>query len=119
MPSREDAVSGVIGGVLLIALVLIGAAIVGTYVASQPLPEKVPKVQFNVKGTEDLTILYLEHAGGESLRYGTFDVLVDGAVHPSRCWSIIPDSDIWSLGDRIRIECLTANPHSVGLVYRE
>ncbi len=49
MTSREDAVSEAIGGVLLIALVLIGAALVGTYVASQPLPEKIPKVQFSVK----------------------------------------------------------------------
>ncbi len=49
MTSREDAVSEAIGSVLLIALVLIGAAIVGTYMMSQPLPEKIPKVQFSVK----------------------------------------------------------------------
>jgi FlaG/FlaF family flagellin (archaellin) len=35
MKSREDAVSGAVGGVLLIALVLIGAAIVGTWVTSK------------------------------------------------------------------------------------
>ena len=69
MTSREDAVSEAIGGVLLIALVLIGAAIVGTYVASQPLPEKIPKVQFSVKESGRTTSI-LEHEGGESLDEG-------------------------------------------------
>ena len=52
MTSSGDAVSEAIGGVLLIALVVIGAAIVGTYIASQPLPEKIPKVQFSVKDVD-------------------------------------------------------------------
>ncbi len=66
MTNREDAVSEAIGGVLLIALVLIGAAIVGVYVMSQPLPEKIPKVQFSVK-RHAAEPYHLEHEGGESL----------------------------------------------------
>lgn len=116
MTNREDGVSEVIGGVLLIALVLIGAALVGTYVTSQPLPEKVPKVQFNIK--EIGNIIYLEHEGGENLRDGDFHIVIDGVRIDDSQWDVLPiGSTSWSIGDRIRI-----NGHegakSVGLVYK-
>ncbi len=117
MPNREDAVSEAIGGVLLIALVVIGAAIVGTYVASQPLPEKIPKVQFNVKGNEYRTILYLEHEGGESLNEGTFNVTLNGGKPVSI--EDFPEDGSWSLGERLRIPVPASEfpATSVGLVY--
>ena len=85
MTSREDAVSEVIGGVLLIALVMIGAALVGTYILSQPLPEKVPKVQFGTK--EYNGIIYLEHEGGESLNEGDIGIVIDGSPIPDSSWT--------------------------------
>jgi hypothetical protein len=118
MTNREDAVSEAIGGVLLIALVLIGAALVGTYVASQPLPEKVPKVQFSVKETSDGTLI-LEHEGGESLGDDAFDILVDGAIVPNGHRDLQPSTDsIWSIGDRIVISH-NSNAKSVGIVYKD
>ncbi|MEN6518317.1 MAG: type IV pilin N-terminal domain-containing protein [Methanospirillum sp.] len=118
MTSREDAVSEAIGGVLLIALVLIGAAIIGTYITSQPLPEKIPKVQFSVKEVGDDIIL--EHQGGESLGQDAFHVLVDGE-NVDGDWVIEPDpGGTWSMGGRIRITghgSSTGNSKSVGLVY--
>ncbi|NLX49298.1 MAG: type IV pilin [Methanospirillum sp.] len=115
MTSREDAVSEAIGGVLLIALVVIGAAIVGTYVASQPLPEKIPKVQFGVK--EYQKNIYLEHEGGESLINGSFSVVVDGQRIPPGKWEIVSGDDTWNLGDRIKIDEEYEGAKSVGLVY--
>jgi FlaG/FlaF family flagellin (archaellin) len=112
MTSSEDAVSGAVGGVLLIALVLIGAAIVGTYVASQPLPEKIPKVQFSVKQNGDT--LYIVHGGGEPVDRGTVKVDVDGVKYQRSI------SDWRFGGDPIEIEVgnVNANSHiSVSLVY--
>ncbi len=121
MTNKEDAVSGVIGGVLLIALVLIGAAIVGTYVASQPPPEKIPKVQFNTK--EFGNKIYLEHEGGESLNKDVFQVIVNGdhIEWDNPYWNpeIESGSDLWAIGGRIKLD----NDddliiQSIGLVYR-
>ncbi|MEN6343620.1 MAG: type IV pilin [Methanospirillum sp.] len=78
MPTTDDAVSEVIGGALLIALVVIGAAIIGTYVMSQPQPEKIPKVQFSVKQIGDT--LYITHEGGETIDKGTIRVEIDGVL---------------------------------------
>jgi len=115
MTKREDAVSEVIGGVLLIALVLIGAAIVGTYVTSQPLPEKIPRVQYNIK--EINNAIYLEHEGGDSLRSGDFQIVIDGVRISDSEWEIEPDpSEPWILGGKIRITG-HSGARSVGLVY--
>ncbi|HIH04380.1 MAG TPA: type IV pilin, partial [Methanoregulaceae archaeon] len=128
MTSSEDAVSGAIGGVLLIALVLIGAAIVGTFVTSQPLPEKIPKVQFSVKDVDTNgdgigDELVLEHEGGESLKKSAFRVRVGSTLlTPGDPNCTIRDGidevNRWSMGDRIII---TGQPgmESVGLVYTE
>lgn len=115
MTNREDGVSEVIGGVLLIALVLIGAALVGTYVTSQPLPEKVPKVQFNIK--EINGAIYLEHEGGESLRDKDFSIIINGNPIHESSWYIEPDNDdLWTIGERIVIPA-HSEAESVGLVY--
>lgn len=108
MPRAEDAVSESIGSVLLIALVVIGAAIVGVYVMSQPLPEKIPKVQFNVKVVDN--DLVLEHVGGESLATGTYRVIVDGT-------SIDPHQP-WAMGGTIVLPGYR-NARSVQLVYSD
>ncbi|HQJ87588.1 MAG TPA: type IV pilin N-terminal domain-containing protein [Methanoregulaceae archaeon] len=116
MTNREDGVSEVIGGVLLIALVLIGATIVGTYVASQPLPERVPKVQFNIKEIDNT--IYLEHEGGESLNRGDFSIVVDGSTINDSEWMIQPDgAGPWTLGKKIVI---SGHPgaQSIGLVFK-
>ncbi|MGD9937655.1 MAG: type IV pilin N-terminal domain-containing protein [Methanoregulaceae archaeon] len=116
MTNCEDGVSEVIGGVLLIALVLIGAALVGTYVTSQPLPEKVPKVQFNIK--EINGAIYLEHEGGESLRDKDFSIIINGNPILESSWYIEPDNDdLWTLGERIVIPA-HSEAESIGLVYK-
>ncbi|KAF5056616.1 hypothetical protein DSECCO2_365490 [anaerobic digester metagenome] len=123
MTNREDGVSEVIGGVLLIALVLIGATLVGTYVASQPLPEKVPKVQFSVMdvdtdrdGVGDRIIL--KHEGGESLDQDIFYVIIDGKnINWSQC-TISGGGTLWELGKRIVIDNYVGDRNSVGLVYK-
>jgi len=113
MPTTDDAVSEVIGGVLLIALVLIGAALVGTYVLSQPLPEKIPKVQFSVKQIENH--LYLTHEGGEPVDTGTIRVEVDGRP-PIEHTITTP----WEFGDTLDIPVNEADKTkdiSVSLIY--
>lgn len=117
MTSREDAVTGPIGAVLLIALVLIGAAIVGTYVASQPLPEKIPKVQFSVKEVDGTLII--KHEGGESLDGSNFFIRANDRVFvPGINCTILEGTspiDRWSMGDRVVISYSGAR--SVGIVY--
>jgi FlaG/FlaF family flagellin (archaellin) len=112
MTNREDAVSEAIGGVLLIALVVIGAAIVGTYVMSQPLPEKIPKVQFSVKQSGNT--VYLVHEGGEPVDSGTARVnVIDGVKYEKTFTN-------WRFGESLSVPVTGADPNSrisVALVY--
>lgn len=116
MTNRSDAaVSEVIGGVLLIALVLLGATIVGTYVASQPLPEKVPKVEFTVKGTSDGDLI-IEHQGGESLDRESFSIRLPDTIKPGT--DLLAPGEQWSMGGRLKISG-RADATSVGLIYND
>lgn len=112
MLNLDDAVSEAIAGVLLIALVLIGFSIVGLYITSNPLPEKVPNVQFSIRNgssssPDDLVLI---HEGGEELRTGSFYVMVDeikkesGSPSGYSVWNSTGAGAVsWRIGDRVVI----------------
>lgn len=110
---QSAGVSEVIGSVLLISLVVAGAAIVGIVLLSQQTPTKIPNVNFMV-GRDPLgSQLYLYHNGGESLKKGAFSVVVDGVAQP---YVILGGTDNWSLGKNL---CLTFSspPKQVQVIY--
>lgn len=118
MRTSEDGVSAAIAGVLLIALVLIGFVLVGSFIMGQPLPEKVPKVQFGIKQVNDTTLV-LVHEGGEALQHGSFKVLVDGT---ERSYSIqrpgaIATQQWWNVSSYVLITIPSGTVKSVALSY--
>jgi FlaG/FlaF family flagellin (archaellin) len=106
-------VSEVIGSVLLISLVVGGAALVGIFLLSQQTPTKIPNVNFMVGVNDSGKGLYLFHNGGDSLRNGEFSVLVDGV---SKSYTIVGGTDNWSLGKNLQVNILSP-PQQVQVVY--
>jgi len=115
-PNPEDAVSEVVGVILLIALTAMAVALVAVVLFSQAAPEKIPDVNFLVGSNYPPTTLYLYHNGGDMLRIGTFQVLVDGTSRP---YVLEGGGEFWTLGDRLDVDIstLSAAPRSVTLVY--
>jgi hypothetical protein len=73
---NDAGLSGTIGTVFLIVIVVAGMAILMVAVISQPQPQKVPAMTAEVITTS--SALYLKHDGGDTLQKGQFRILVDG-----------------------------------------
>jgi hypothetical protein len=96
-PSRHIAVSEVVGTLILVAMVIIGMAIVGTLLLSQPLPSEVP--HFHALVSNRSAGVYILHKGGDSLAAGQFQILVDGVDRTS---AFLNNGDEpWSVGETL------------------
>ena len=106
-------VSEVISSVLLISLVVVAVSLVAVLMFSQPLPDKIPNLNFMV-GTDNSENLYLYHNGGDALKEGQFSVVVDGNILPHE---IVGGGDFWSLGKTIVVTGVSPESHDVVIVY--
>ena len=76
-PARhDDAVSEVIGSILLVSLVVIGVAIAAAVLWSQPPAQKIPEFSASISNSSCSVIL--SHTGGETVTNSTLRLLVDG-----------------------------------------
>jgi hypothetical protein len=114
---NEDGVSETIGAVLLVGLTVIGLALVGVIVFSQPLAERLPAVDIIV--WNDTSTIFFQHNGGDSLGKDEFTIYVNGNA-------VVPD-DLqingewpWSVGETLRhipSEIITPLSKNVRMVY--
>jgi len=97
---NENAVSEIIGTVLLISIVVIGVSIISVFLFSQPMPEKIPSVSAIIKNESET--IYIYHDGGDPLQREELQILVDG-VDQTGNFSINdnPDWSGWSIGDTL------------------
>ena len=96
---HTQAVSEVIGTLVLIGVVMIGIVLVGILLLSNPAPSKVP-VFDSVISNRSKTI-YIYHKGGDSLPLGTFKILVDGNDTTSLFTIMSPGTDPWGVGETL------------------
>lgn len=97
----EEAVSEVIGAVLLVSLAVLGVAIVAVALFSQPPPSEVPHV--SVVAGNNTTTFVLFHEGGDTLAAGNYRIYVDngsGLVDRTDEFALAGD-DIWSIGENL------------------
>lgn len=97
----EEAVSEVIGAVLLVSLVVLGVAIVAVALFSQPPPSEIPHV--SVVAGNNTTTFVLFHEGGDTLSQGNYRIYVDegsGLVDRTDEFALAGD-DIWSIGENL------------------
>ena len=106
---QSEAVSEIIGVVLMISLVVIGVGIVSVVIIGQDTPVEIPSLSMIPASGE--TDLYLYHTGGDSLKRGEFFVRVDGLDYYPADIEIIDqggnsesDWDSWDLGESLIIE---------------
>jgi PKD repeat protein len=73
---KDDAVSEVIGAVLLIAIVVIAVSIIGVVLWSQPPPQKIPSLSVSISNSScNVTLI---HGGGDTVENTYIALLVDG-----------------------------------------
>jgi len=93
----SPAVSEVIGTITLMSVVIIGTAVVGTILLSQPLPAEVP--HFDAIITNQSNNIYILHKGGDALSSGEFRIYVDGVDRTSLFTN---NGDYpWSIGETL------------------
>jgi len=97
----EEAVSEVIGAVLLVSLAVLGVAIVAVALFSQPPPSEIPHL--SVVAGNNTTTFVLFHEGGDTLSQGNYRIYVDngsGLVDRTDEFALAGD-DIWSIGENL------------------
>jgi len=122
----ENGVSEIIGAILLVSLVILGAMIVAVLFLSQPPPQEIPQV--NAIAGNNTTHIFLLHDGGDPLTPLETVIRIDGRSEP------VPPEDIellredgrveepswtsgkWSVGKTLRIKD-DQPPQSVSLIY--
>jgi PKD repeat protein len=92
---NDNGVSGAIGAIFLIVIVVAGMAILMVTVISQPQPQKIPVMSAEIVNTT--TELYLKHDGGDTLQRGEFKILVDGQDKTAA----FGDPANWSIGQSL------------------
>jgi hypothetical protein len=113
----ESGVSEIIGAVMLISVVVMGVAIIGVVLTSQPPPEKIPALDA-VISWDGIDTIYIAHNGGDSLRNGEFYVRVDNEVKPflktnepgNPAWTT------WSAGESLAYKLVSPDPTPPRLV---
>lgn len=101
---QNDAVSEVIGSVLLISLVVLAVVIVGVGILSQPPPVKIQEL--NVIAGNNTTTLFLFHDGGDAMMPGEYFLQIDDdRIYPDTPWRIgdTLDIPITMMPERIQI----------------
>lgn len=118
MKRREFGASEVIGAVLLVALVVIGGAVVAAFVFGQPTPKEMPHVSFSASLNSVEENLTLYHTGGDTLQWTEYSVIVDGVNvtdHIIEAQKLKP----WSFDQNLTITDVSGPVGSVVLIYHD
>ncbi|EMA63744.1 hypothetical protein C469_02776 [Halorubrum lipolyticum DSM 21995] len=97
--SEDRAVSPVIGVILMVAITVILAAVIGTFVLGlgDQLGDTAPQATFTIDGN-DTSSIDISKTGGQSLESADLSLYIDGELANS---SIA--SDTWETGERKQI----------------
>ena len=97
----EEAVSEVIGVVLLISVTVLGVALVAVTYFSQPAPSEIPHVSV-VAGATNTTFV-LSHEGGDALAKGSYRIYVEteSGLEEKTDEFILTGGGAWSIGENL------------------
>jgi hypothetical protein len=111
--SREWAVSEVIGSVLLVGLVVVGAGVAGAIYFSQAPPKELPHLSFSADFNNTVKEITLFHTGGDTLLWGEFRIYIDGEDKTTNVKQQIP----WSFNQPLTITGVGNYPGTIVLSY--
>jgi len=127
---KENAVSEVIGVVLLLALVVIGVSLVGVIIFSSPLPGKIPQVKVipqsicdQITGHYNNAIL-ITHDGGDLIEPDNLQIKINNDLIYNSDISILgpgcsfdPWIEPWKLGESLFFNYNISPPQKLDLIY--
>ena len=116
-PERESGVSEILGGVMLIAVVVMAVGIVGVVLTSQPPPQKIPALDA-VISWDGIDTIYITHNGGDSLPRGDISIRVDNEVKAFNKTNELnnPLWSLWSAGESLTYKLVSSDPRPPRLV---
>jgi PKD repeat protein len=109
---RTQAVSEVMGTLILVAVVMVGIALIGTLLLSQPHPTEIP--HFHAIISNESESVYIFHKGGDALEAGEYQILVDGVDRTSSFEN--SGNHPWSVGETLSYTSPTI-PQKVAIVF--
>lgn len=121
MKLTSDAVSEVIGAILLISIVSVAIAIIAVALLSSPPPAEVPHASIVAVRNNTTQKVTMVHAGGDDLDREQLLVRLDNGNAQSTIsnpdFTMIPSSDrYWSPGESIQIN-VVPGPSQIQLIY--
>jgi Concanavalin A-like lectin/glucanases superfamily/Archaeal Type IV pilin, N-terminal/Domain of unknown function (DUF2341) len=96
---RFTGVSEVIGTLVLVAVVMIGIAIVGLFLFASPAPTKVPVLDTIISNRSKT--IYILHKGGDALFKGQYKILVGGGDQTANFTILGSGTEPWSVGETL------------------
>ncbi|SFS02992.1 flagellin N-terminal-like domain-containing protein [Halomicrobium zhouii] len=121
--SDDDAVSPVIGVILMVAITVILAAVIATFVLGlgDQVSNTAPQASFSTDySSSDLTVT---HEGGDSIRAGSLYIRGSSGVSDTGKWPSIDssysDSDMVSAGNSITVGVGADSGETVRVVYQD
>lgn len=115
---HSDAVSEIVGAILLIGLVVLGVAIIAVFIFSQPMPEEIPDLDLVISNvsTPSGEKIYIQHNGGDALSKAVFIVYTDGTPLNNDDATISGGNWPFSLGETLEFN-VTSAPENVRVIY--
>ena len=109
--SNEQAVSEVLGQVLLVGIVVIMLSVLGVFVSSQDGPADVPHTDVQEIMETSTDTIYLKHNGGEPISPEDAEIIVNingkKYVFTSlQIYESLGNSNVWEVGDTIEINTM-------------
>ncbi|MCC7555550.1 MAG: type IV pilin N-terminal domain-containing protein [Methanoculleus marisnigri] len=102
---RDEAVSGVVGEMLMISLVLLLVAVFAVSLGNLLPTERAPTVTVMMSSTTDNVTLY--HKGGDWVRAADLEVIVSNATatrkYRSDTFALSPEKQVFDLGSSITV----------------
>jgi len=112
----EKGVSPVIGVILMVAITVILAAVIASFVFSiSPATTKAPNVGLRALGGDDKIII--EHIGGEPLNCNDVTVYVDDSPITDQLICGSEETDWLTVGERVEISGQSAEVHKVKIIH--
>jgi len=109
--SNEQAVSEVMGQVLLVGIVVIMLSVLGVFVYSQDGPADVPHTDVQEIMETSTDTIYLKHNGGEPISSRDAEIIVNinGKKYvftSPQIYESLGNSNVWEVGDTIEINTM-------------
>ncbi|MDW7732219.1 MAG: type IV pilin N-terminal domain-containing protein [Methanolobus sp.] len=114
---EEDAVSPVIGVILMVAITVILAAVIAAFVFGMGPPEQAPQASLRMtnQSTSGFTI---EHQGGDKIDIGDINITVDGNMLNAGNYTNASDG-IFAAGETIYVTSTVADGNTVVIIDRQ